>query len=188
MFYPLDTLITSSNIKCSYSSYICVLFYQVWQNSQYCITNLIFKIVQRRFLGSYFTTPGQWFGYQIQIWIQKGDKFWVLGQFWMTSLMNLPSCQFPEDETTRVNVGPLPRFKLETKTKMFEKAWSFYQKIIFLRCLQRKNTAFTIPTVVCSIKNNQSSKTRTYETSFKSPMRYVGNHTHRLAGEIKLPQ
>ena len=63
---PSSTKITVNHIKCNSSFYDCVLLYQVLQNSQYYLTNVIFKEVQRAveyaLAGSFFA-PGQWFGH-----------------------------------------------------------------------------------------------------------------------------
>ena len=58
---PLSTTITLNHIKCNFSSYDCVLFYQVLQNSQYCLTNLVFQKIQRALenvLAVTFLPPG----------------------------------------------------------------------------------------------------------------------------------
>ena len=63
---PLSTTITLNHIKCNFSSYDCVLFYQVLQNSQYCLTNLVFQKIQKgtwKCLSGHFFAPGQWFGH-----------------------------------------------------------------------------------------------------------------------------
>ena len=40
---PLNTVITSNHSKCDSSFFNCVLYYQILQNSQYCLANLAFK-------------------------------------------------------------------------------------------------------------------------------------------------